>query len=76
MGGVYMAASTDVTRGVLGVGGGPYALLLPRSSDFSELFDILKIRYPRSLDRMLILALMQTLWARMDPAGCVGGACV
>ena len=28
-----------------------------------------QIRYPRSIDRMLILALMQSLWARMDPAG-------
>jgi hypothetical protein len=69
MGGVYMASSPDVIRGVLGVGGGPYALLLPRSSDFSELFDILKIRYPRSIDRMIILGLMQMLWDKMDPAG-------
>jgi hypothetical protein len=69
MGGVYMAVSPDVTRGVLGVGGGPYALLLPRSSDFSELFTILKIRYPRSIDRMIILTLMQMLWDKMDPAG-------
>ena len=60
-----MAASSDVSTGVLGVGGGPYALLLPRSSDFAELFDILKIRYPRSIDRMSILALMQSLWDRM-----------
>jgi hypothetical protein len=69
MGGVYMAVSPDVTRGVLGVGGGPYALLLPRSSDFSDLFTILKIRYPRSIDRMIILTLMQMLWDKMDPAG-------
>lgn len=69
MGGVYMAASTDVTRGVLGVGGGPYALLLPRSSDFSDLFALLKVRYPRSIDRMIVLGLMQALWDRMDPSG-------
>ena len=72
MGGVYMATSPDVTRGVLGVGGGPYAMLLPRSSDFAELFDLLKIRYPRSVDRMIILGLMQALWDRMDPAGWAG----
>ncbi len=69
MGGVYMATSPDVTRGVLGVGGGPYAMLLPRSSDFAELFDLLKVRYPRSVDRMIILCIMQALWDRMDPAG-------
>ena len=72
MGGVYMGATTDVGSGVLGVGGGPYALLLPRSSDFSELFDILKVRYPRSIDRMSIMGLMQALWDRMDPAGWAG----
>ena len=72
MGGMYMAATTDVKTGVLGVGGGPYALLLPRSSDFSELFDILKLRYPRSMDRMAIMALMQSLWDKADPAGWAG----
>lgn len=36
--------STDVTRGVCGVPGGPYALLLPRSKDFNDLFLILKAR--------------------------------
>ena len=39
MGAVYLAASTDVVQGVLGVGGAPYALLLPRSTDFGALFD-------------------------------------
>ena len=72
MGVVYMGATSDVATGVLGVGGGPYALLLPRSSDFSDLFAILKLRYPRSMDRMSLLALMQALWDRMDPAGWAG----
>ena len=31
---VYMAVTQDVERGVLGVPGGPYAMLLPRSHDF------------------------------------------
>jgi hypothetical protein len=69
MGGVYLAASTDVERAVLGVGGGPYNVLLPRSTDFGDLFDLLKLRYPRSLDRMASLTLMQALWDRMDPSG-------
>ena len=33
-----------MTRGVCGVPGGPYALLLPRSKDFNDLFLILKAR--------------------------------
>ena len=84
MGAVYLAASTDVTMGVLGVGGAPYALLLPRSTDFGDLFDLLRLRYPRSLDRMLSIALFQLLWDRMDvsgwssyipaPSGSAGGA--
>ena len=32
-----MATTTDVTRGTLGVAGGPFGLLLPRSQDFQEL---------------------------------------
>lgn len=69
MGAVYMGATTDVLLGVSGVGGGPYALLLPRSSDFADLFVLLKLRYPRSLDRILCIALFQSLWDRMDPSG-------
>lgn len=72
MGSVYMAVTTDVLLGVCGVGGGPYSLLLPRSSDFSDLFLLLKLRYPRSLDRILAIALFQSLWDRMDPAGYAG----
>jgi hypothetical protein len=62
MGAVYLSASTDVTRAVIGVGGGPYALLLPRSTDFAQLFDVLRLRYPRSVDRMSAIALIQALW--------------
>lgn len=69
MGGVYMAASSEVLTGVCGVPGGPYSLLLPRSTDFGTLFDILKARYPRSIDRTGMLAAIQALWDRMDPGG-------
>merc|ERR1712154_536794 len=56
LGTVYMALSTDVTHGTVGVPGGPYALLLPRSDDFSALFDILKTRYHSDTDRILLLS--------------------
>jgi len=69
---------------VLGVGGAPYALLLPRSTDFGDLFELLRLRYPRSLDRMLSISLFQLLWDRADgsgyasyitaPSGAAGGA--
>ena len=72
MGTLYAAVTTEVSRSVLGVPGGPYALLLPRSTDFAQLFTLLKVRYPRSIDLMTVLALIQALWDRMDPAGWVG----
>lgn len=69
LGSVYMAVSTDVERGVLGVPGGPYSLLLPRSSDFADLFLIMKARYPDPQTRIMLLNLMQLLWNRMGPGG-------
>jgi hypothetical protein len=70
LGAVYMAASVDVTRGVLGVGGGPYSLLCPRSSDFAILFDVLKERYTQDpLDRMGAIMTIQQLWDRAEPSG-------
>jgi len=48
-GSVYMALTTDVERGVLGVGGGPYNLLLPRSKDFEPLFVRSRTARPKAL---------------------------
>lgn len=72
MGSMLVALSQDVTRAVLGVAGGPYALLLPRSTDFGQLFDVIKLRYARPADRISILTIIQSLWDRADPAGYVG----
>jgi len=70
LGGVYMATTLDVTRGVLGVGGAPYSLLCPRSSDFGALFDVLKERYTTDpLDRMGVIMAIQPLWDRGEPGG-------
>jgi hypothetical protein len=55
LGTVYMAASQDVHRGMLGVPGGPYGLLLPRSLDFSIEFYALKIRYSDPVDRINLM---------------------
>lgn len=69
-GGVVMAMSTDVTRGVLGVSGMNYpSLLLPRSTDFNQFEAIMKPAYPSELDRMLGLALIQLQWDRGEPDG-------
>lgn len=68
MGEVYMASSTEVERGVLGVSGGPYGLLLPRSSDFSQFEVAMRILYPDSVDFSSALAMMNLLWSRMEPS--------
>ena len=68
LGSVYMAVTTDVTLGVSGVGGGPYALLLPRSSDFAAIFDIMRLRYSSPVDRISLFSFLQLLWDRMEPS--------
>ena len=69
LGGAYLAASPVLERGVLGVGGAPYALLLPRSADFDGFFSLLQMAYPSHRDIHLLLAAIQVLW---DP-GEAGG---
>ena len=69
LGGVYMALSTDVTRGMLDTCGQPYNLLLPRSRGFDRFFDIIKPNYDNPLDQMLLLSMAQMLWDRVEPNG-------
>jgi hypothetical protein len=68
-GGTYMALSTDVTRGCLGVPGQPYNLLLNRSVDFATFFTIINANYGDVMDRQILLALAQMLWERVSPQG-------
>jgi len=69
MGSVYMSLSTDVSDGVLGVPGGPFSLLLPRSSDFAALYDIIRVRYDSALDRISMMSFLQQRWAQLEPSG-------
>lgn len=69
LGGAYLALSPDIDRGVLGVGGMPYALLLPRSADFDQFFNLLKGAYDDQRDIMLLIALFQNLWDPGEGAG-------
>jgi hypothetical protein len=68
-GGTYMALSTDVTRGVLGVMGMSYNLLLNRSVDFSLFFTFLNISFPSPRDQQFLLSLVQSFWDRTEPNG-------
>jgi len=68
-GGTVMAISQDITRGVLGVPGMNYSLLLTRSTDFNSYKAFLYPAYPNELHRPLGLALIQMLWDRSEPNG-------
>jgi len=68
-GATLMAVYTDVTRGMLGVPGQPYHLLLNRSVDFDPFFVILRIAYPDAIDLQMALGLIQILWDRSEPNG-------
>src|SRR5262249_20996173 len=68
-GGTVMAIAQDLTRGVLGVPGMNYSLLLTRSTDSALYSAFLYPAYPNELERPLLLALIQMLWDRGDPNG-------
>eukprot|EP00041_Stephanoeca_diplocostata_P020526 m.461737 g.461737 ORF g.461737 m.461737 type:complete len:211 (+) comp21601_c0_seq1:1740-2372(+) len=73
MGGMYMSVTTDVERGLLGVPGAPLTMLLPRSSDFSALGEILKLRYPDHVELMVLLPALQMLLDRSCSEGFLDG---
>lgn len=68
-GGTVMSIAQDITRGVLGVPGMNYSLLLTRSVDFNGYSTIYYPAYPNQFHRPLGLALIQMLWDRSDPNG-------
>jgi hypothetical protein len=68
-GGTYMALTTDVERGALGVMGMPYNILLSRSANFDEFFLIMRSNFMDAREHMFLLDLAQMLWDRMDPNG-------
>jgi hypothetical protein len=71
MGGAATAVSQEWTRAVLGVPGEDYAMLLPRSSDFTNFAIFLNAAYTNELERPLALDLIQMLWDRGEASGFV-----
>jgi hypothetical protein len=69
MGGAFTALSTEAHRSVLGVPGMDYALLLPRSADFSPFQGSLNTAYPDHAVQELGFDLIQMLWDRADADG-------
>jgi len=70
LGGALVATAPNIHRGVLGVPGSNYSLLLRRYGDFNTRFGfILYDAYKNELDRSLVFALMQMLWDRAENSG-------
>ncbi|WP_399677523.1 hypothetical protein [Xenophilus sp.] len=69
LGGLLMSVAQDIERGVLGVPGMNYSLLLERSSDFPQFGEMVYAAYPDSLDQQFIFSLWQTLWDRAEANG-------
>ena len=69
MGSVYMAVSTEVSRGALGVMGQPYSLLLFRSVDFDQFLTAINFVYKDKREHQLLVAISQMLWDRVEPNG-------
>lgn len=62
LGAAYTSFSTQIERGVLGVPGGPYSLLLTRSTGFNSFLDLFTSQWPDPKDISLLVGLIQTLW--------------
>lgn len=69
LGAAYLAVSPDLPRGVLGVPGMPYTMLLSRSVDFDPFFLIFKEKYLDHREITLLLMVIQTLWDPGEPSG-------
>ncbi|MBB3179577.1 hypothetical protein [Variovorax sp. Sphag1AA] len=69
LGGMLMSVAKDIHRGVLGVPGMNYSLLLERSADFPQFAAMVYASYPDSMDQQFIFSLWQTLWDRAEANG-------
>ncbi|TNE88384.1 MAG: hypothetical protein EP330_14980 [Deltaproteobacteria bacterium] len=69
LGAAFMAQSLEIERGVLGVGGGPYEILLTRSHDFDPFFLLFKEKFTDHRDITMLISVMQTLWDPAEGAG-------
>lgn len=69
LGGAVVALSQDIRRGVLGVTGMNYSLLLDRATGFDDLRPFMDAAYTNEFDRRIIFSTMQILWDRGESNG-------
>lgn len=65
----FVAYTPNLRRGVIGVGGGNYSIMLERSSNWPTYRQILHGAYPDDLDVVLAIALFQQRWDHSETAG-------
>jgi hypothetical protein len=64
-----IAYAPQIQRGVIGVGGGNYSMMLERSSDWPTYKTIVQGNYPDPLDLTVLINLMQMRWDKTETAG-------
>ncbi|AKT37428.1 hypothetical protein [Chondromyces crocatus] len=69
LGAALVAVAQDITRGVLGVPGINYSVLLDRAIGFDQLRPLMNAAYGNELDRRFIFSSMQMLWDRGEGNG-------
>ena len=68
-GSTYMALTPDVERGILGVPGESFDLILPRSAYFDVFLNLLQTSYADFARYPQLLGIVQMLWDRVEPTG-------
>ncbi|XXF81139.1 hypothetical protein P2318_15650 [Myxococcaceae bacterium GXIMD 01537] len=67
LGGTYLALSPHISRGVLGVGGADFSLMMFRARPFGLFLNSITQSVPDALDQQKFAALLQTGFDRIDP---------
>jgi hypothetical protein len=67
LGGTYLALSPSIERGVLGVGGADFSLMMFRASPFAPFLALISFGNDDPLDQQKFAALVQPTFDRIDP---------
>jgi len=62
-----LSLSPNLDRAALGVGGGPYSLMMSRSASYQQLYGLLVTSLEKPLTIQKYMAMSQSTWDRVDP---------
>ncbi len=63
----FAALNKDIERYVFNVGAGWWSMMMERSSNFDKYAAFMRMYYKSALDRLILIALSQSLWDGTDP---------